>query len=225
MIHQWLYLIWFGPDCIPVVILKICEPEVSYILGELFNMCLKESCFLNCGQVSWVVPVFKNVGERSATKNHDTVSLLSVVSLWKLDCLEKCGLFSDFQYGIRSSRSTADLLTVVSDIIARAINRSGATWAVALDISKAFDRAWHSGLLQKLRSYGISGQIFDLVCSFLSNGWLHLVFSGKSSQEYPVNAGVPQESFLGSTLFLLYINDLPDDVICNISICADDTSL
>ena len=65
--------------------------------------------------------------------------------------------FFDFQYGYRSSRSTADLLTVVSDRIARAFNRSGATRAVALDIFKAFDRVWHAGLLHKLKSYGISG--------------------------------------------------------------------
>ena len=56
------------------------------------------------------------------------------------DPLEKCDLFSDFQYGFRFSRSTADLLTVVSDRIARAFNRSGATQSVALDISKAFGR-------------------------------------------------------------------------------------
>ena len=60
--------------------------------------------------------------------------------------------FSDFQYGFRSFRSTADLLTVVSDRIARAFNRSGATRAVALDISKAFDRVWHAGLLHKLNA-------------------------------------------------------------------------
>ena len=71
------------------------------------------------------------------------------------------------QYGFRSSRSTADLLTVVSDRIARAFNRSGATRAVALDISKAFDRVWHA-VLHKLISYRISGQIIDLI-SFLSN--------------------------------------------------------
>ena len=96
-----------GPDCIPVVFLKNCEPELSYILAELFNMCLKESCFPDCWKVSLVVPVFKNVGERSTAKNYHPVSLLSVVSkvLEKLvnnrivDRLEKCGLFSDFQYG------------------------------------------------------------------------------------------------------------------------------
>ena len=222
-----------GPDCIPVVVLKNCEPELSYILAELFNKCLKESCFTDCWKVSSVVPVFKNVGERSTAKNYRPVSLLSVVSkvFEKLvnnrlvDHLEKCGLFSDFQYGFRSSRSTADLLTVVSDKVARAFNRSGATQAVALDISKAFDRVWHAGLLHKLKSYGISGQIFGLISSFLSNRQLRVVLDGKSSQEYPVNAGVPQGSILGPTLFLLYINHLPDDVICDIAIYADDTTL
>ena len=90
-----------GPDRIPVVILKNSEPELSFILAELFNKCLKESCFPDCWKVSSVVPVFKNVGERSTAKNYRPVSLLSVVSkvLEKLvnnrivDHLENCGLF------------------------------------------------------------------------------------------------------------------------------------
>ena len=94
-----------GPDCIPVVVLKNCEPELSYILTKLFNKCLKESCFPDCWKVSSVVPVFKNVRERSTVKNYRPVSLLSVVSkvFEKLvnntivDHLEKCGLFPDFQ--------------------------------------------------------------------------------------------------------------------------------
>ena len=99
--------------------------------------------------------------------------------------------FFDFQYGFRSSRSTADLLRVVSDRIARVFNRFGATEAVVLDISKAFDRVWHAGLLHKRNSYGISGQIFGLISSFLSNRLLQVVLDGKCLQEYPVNAGVP----------------------------------
>ena len=96
-----------------------------------------------------------------------------------VDHLEKYGIFSDFQYGFRSSRSTADLVTVVSDRIARAFTKSGATKAVALDISKAFDRVWYTGLLHKLKSHGISGQIFGLISSFLSNRRLRVVLDGK----------------------------------------------
>ena len=165
------------PECIPVVVLKNCEPELSCILDELFHICLKESCFPDCWKVSSVASVFKNVGERSTAKTYHPVSLLSVVSkvFEKLvlvnnrivDHLEKCGLFAYFQYSFRSSQSTADLLAVVSDRIARAFNRSGSTRAVALDISKAFDIVWHAGLLHKLiKSYGMSSQIFAVFLLF-----------------------------------------------------------
>ena len=97
-----------SPDCIPVVVRKNSEPELFYIwtLVELFNKCLKESCFPDCWKVSSVIPVFKNIGERYTAKNYHPVSLLSVVSkvFEKLvnnrivDHLEKYGLFSDFQY-------------------------------------------------------------------------------------------------------------------------------
>ena len=173
-----------GPDRIPVVVLKNCNPELSYILAEVFNKCLKEPCFLDCCKVSSVVPVFKNVGERSTAKNYRPVSLFSVVS----KAFEKL------------------------------VNNK-------IDISKAFERIWHAGLLHKLKSYGISGQIFGLISSFPSNRRLRVVLDEKSLQEFPVNAGVCQGCILGPTLFLLYINDLPDDVICGIAIYADDTTL
>ena len=138
-----------------------------------------------------VVPVFKNVMERSTAKRYFPFSVLSVVNkIFEtlvnnriVDHLEKCGRYSDFQYGIRSSRSTADLMTVVSDRVAGAFNMSGAARAVALDISKAFDRVCHAGHLYKLKSYGISGQIFSRISSFLGNSLLRVVLDGKSSQD------------------------------------------
>ena len=92
-------------------------------------------------------------------------------------------------------------------------------------IAKAFDRVGHADLLHKLTSYGISGHIIGLTSSFLSNRQLQVVLDGKSSQEHPVNAGVPQSSILSPTPFLLFINDLPDFVIWDIAIYADDTTL
>ena len=130
-----------------MVALKKCEPELSYILAELFSQCHRESGFPDCWEVLSVVPVFKDVGERSTAKNYCPYSHLSVVSkvFEKLvnnrmvDHLEKCGVFSDFQYGFRSSQSTGCLLTVVSDRISRAFNRYRATQdVVTIDISKAF---------------------------------------------------------------------------------------
>ena len=120
------------------------------------------------------VSVLKNFGERSTAKNYRPVSLPSavikvfekIVNKRIVAHLETCGLFSDFRYGFRSSRSTADLLTVVSERITRAFNKSAAARAVALNISKPFDRVWHPGLLQQLKSYGISGRIFGIIFFF-----------------------------------------------------------
>ena len=114
-------------------------------------------------------------------------------------------LFFYFQYGFRSSRSTGDLLTVVSDRIAWPFNRSVTTRAVALDISKAVHWVWNAGLFHKLKSYRHSGQIIAHISSFPSNRLLRVVLDGKSSQEYPTNTGVPQGSILGPILFLLYV--------------------
>ena len=132
-----------NPDCIPVVFLKNCEPELSYVLAELFNMCLKKSCFPDCWKVSSVVPVFKSVWVICVTWNYHPISLLSVVckvcekfvNSIRVDHLEKCGCFPDFWYGFRSSSSIAVLLTVVSDRIARAFCKvwgylSHSTWYI-----------------------------------------------------------------------------------------------
>ena len=155
-----------------------------------------------------MVPVFKNLGKVPLLK----ASALLVFFLWLVkseklvnnrivDYLEKSGFFSDFHNCFRLSRSIA-----------------GVTQAVAIDICKSFDRVLHAGFLHKLGSYEISGQVFGLIYSFLKNRRLWVVLIGKSPQEYPINAGVPQESILGSTVFLLYINDLSVNVICNIAI-------
>ena len=80
-------------------------------------------------------------------------------------------------------------------------------------------------MLVYFTNLSLSGQIFGLISSFLSNRQLQVILDGKSLQEYPVNARVPQGSILGPTLFLLYINALPDDAICNFVIYADESTV
>ena len=164
---------------VSLYLFSLLELIRNYTMFPQLPRWLKRS-FVDCWKVSSVVPVFKNIGERSTAKNYCPISILSVVSkaFEKLvnnrivDHLKNCGLFSDFRYGFRSSRSTADLLTVVSDGIARAFNRSGATRAVALDISKAFDRVCHDGLLHKL---------FFLTTIWLPHGQLRAIIEGTAS--------------------------------------------
>ena len=161
-----------SPDCIPVVVLKNCEPELSYILAELFIKCLRESCFSECWKVTLVAPAFKNVGEWSTAENYWPVSLLFVVSkvFEKLvnnrivDHPEKCGLFSDFQYGFRSSWWTAVLLTVVSDRIARAFKRSGFTQTVALEFGMLVFT--NSSLMEFLDRYLALIFLFSVIVGF-----------------------------------------------------------
>ena len=129
------------------------------------------------------------------------------------------------EYGFCKHRLTADLLTVITECFFRALNRLGAARVIALDISKAFDEVWHSGLLHKLQSYGVKGALLDIIASFLSNRKIKVVLDGAASSIYSINSGVPQGSILGPILFLIFINDLPDSVINSLAIFADDTSL
>ena len=159
-----------GSDCITVVVLKNCEPDLSYVLAEPFNKCLiKEPCFSDCWKVSSVIPVFKNAGESFATKNYCPVSLLYVVSKVfeklvnkKIDHLVKCGLFSDFQYESRSSWSTADLFTVVSDRILGLLTGLG-----LLELSGHI-KLNHTNialLLQELTQKYLFPSLFPLACA------------------------------------------------------------
>ena len=134
-------------------------------------------------------------------------------------------MWPPFSFKVSALLDQLQVLKVVPDRIGRAFNRYEATRVVALDILKAFDRVCHASLLLKLKCYGVSGRVFGLISCFLSKRRFWVVLDGTSSQELPINAGIPQGSILGPTLFLLYITDLPDNVICNIAIYADDTTL
>ena len=99
------------------------------------------------------------------------------------------------------------------------------TRGVFLDISKAFDRVWHEGLLYKLHSYRISGSLLNLLRDFLSGRVQRVILNGKNSIWKLIKVGVPQGSILGSLLFLIFINDLPTSLETVPKIFADDTSL
>ena len=173
-----------------------------------------------------MVQVFKTGEESSKIYSMLVVFLRRVISLEKpvidrlADHLENV-TFSDFQYGFRLSCLTA----AVSDKIARAFKRCGATRAVAVDISRGFDRVCHANILYKLEFCGISDLIRDLIAPFLGYKRFRVVLDGKPSQEYPVNVSVLQDSILIPKLFLLCINNFSDDAIYDVAIYDGHTVL
>ena len=94
-----------------------------------------------------------------------------------------------------------------------------------LDISKAFDKVWHDGLLYKLKRNGINCDLLKLIESFLSDRYQRVILNGQTSKWNEITAGVPQGSILGPLFFLIYINDLPSELSCSPKLFVDDTSL
>ena len=91
-------------------------------------------------------------------------------------------------------------------------------------MSKAFDKVWHQGVIFKLKSVGVSDSLLSLIESFLSNRFQKVILNGQTSKCLPVKAGVPQGSIVGPLFYLIYINDLSDDLNSTVKLSPDDTS-
>ena len=124
-----------GPDCIPVVVLKNCEPEHSYILAEPFNKCLKESCFPDCWKVSLMAPVFKNVGERSTAKHYHPASLLSVVMSKTLYIfLDNNNIIYNLPFGFTKQYTTSYALINITENVRKALDNGNIGCGVFVDL-------------------------------------------------------------------------------------------
>ena len=131
------------------------------------------------------------------------------------------------QSGFCPSDSCVNQLIAITHEIFEAFNCNPSleVRSVFLDISKALDKVWHDGLLYKLKSMGISGELYNLLENYLSDRFQRVLLNGQVSSWRPVLAGVPQGSILGPLLFLIHINDLCNELKSNAKLFADDTPL
>ena len=132
---------------------------------------------------------------------------------------------SSFQSGFVTGDSTVNQLVNMYNTFCKALDEGKEVRAVFLDISKALDRVWHRGLLQKLNYVGIRGRLLDWFSDYLTNRRQRVVIPGSCSDWSYLKAGVPQDSILGPLLFFIFINDIVNDINSNIRLFADDTSL
>ena len=134
-------------------------------------------------------------------------------------------MLSSFQSGFIPGDSTINQLTYLYHTFCEALDSGKEVRAVFCDISKAFDRVWHAGLLYKLEAAGVTGEVLNWFKSYLSDKRQRVILPGVSSVWNFIGAGVPQGSILGPLLFLLFINDIVNGIDSNIRLFADDTSL
>ena len=136
-------------------------------------------------------------------------------------------LLSPHQSGFIPGDSCVQQLIAITNEIYKAFDCSSSleVRGVFLDISKAFDKVWHDGLLYKLKRNGINGDLLKLIESFLSDRYQRVVLNGQTSKWNKITAGVPQGSILGPLFFLIYINDLLSQLYCSPKLFSDDTSL
>ena len=134
-------------------------------------------------------------------------------------------LISSSQSGFKQGDSCINQLLSITHEIYSSFDEGLEVRSVFLDISKAFDKVWHDGIIFKLTQNGISENLLNLLRNFLNGRKQRVVLNGQFSTWKSVNAGVPQGSILGSLLFFIYINDLTKGISSNAKLFADDTSL
>ena len=207
-------------------------PQQNYAI--IFINCLRRGIFPDIWKHANVVPVHKK-NEKNVKGNYRPISLLPIFGkiLEKLifdslySHLVSSKLLNPNQSGFCPGDSTINQLISITHTIFTAFdcNPPLDVRSVYLDISKAFDRVWHDDLIYKLKRCGVSGQLLSLIQNFLKNRKQRTVLNGQASNWGDILAGVPQGSILGPLFFLVYINDLTENLKCNVKLFADDTSL
>ena len=221
-----------GPDTIHNRLLIAAADVISEPLTNLFNRSLNESKFPSQWKIANVTPIHKEE-QKELCGNYRPISLLSCV----FKVLERCvprHLYSFLQVNriitpslsgfIPGDSSVKQLVCIYNDLCS-SFDSGTTAQTVFFDISKAFDRVWHKGLLVKLKAIGSRGLLLEWFCDYLTNRIQTVVINGEKYRLKRVVSGVPKGSVLGPLLFLICINDINNDIQSVIKLFADDTSM
>ena len=210
-----------GHDSISVRMIKLCTNFVAHPLALIFQNSMAGGTFATQWKRVNIAPIHKK-NDKQIVSNYRPVSLRPVCSKTS----EKI-IFNELFAFLRTKFCFRVFARVITHDIFSSFDCSPTleTRGVFLDISKAFDRVWHDGLLFKLKQNGVSRNLFQLITSFLSGRFQRVLLNGQISNLETIQAGAPQGSYLEPLFFLIYINDLTDNLNSNVKLFADDTSV
>ena len=213
--------------------LQLISKEISFSLSRLLNNFFEVGYFPNNWKIAHVTPIYKRIGSKNCKSNYRPISILPTLSkvcesVIHERLLSHCidnDIISERQAAYLKGDSTISQLLYLVHQIRTSWGKSKIAHGLFLDISAAFDKVWHKGLLAKLEQIGISDAVLTLFNSYLSNRKQCVVVDGVKSSMMDIQAGVPQGSRLGPLLFIIYINDIVEGLESEILIFADDCSL
>ena len=217
-----------GPKFISYRLLK----SVAKSLTVLFNRLIIEEIFPDSWKFSYVIPIPKK-GDANDPSNHRPISLLNplgkvmerLVFKHIYNHMHTNNLLYRYQSGFLPGHSTTFQLIDIYHSICNTFDNNQFSCMVFCDISKAFDRVWHEGLIFKLKQYGISNNLLAFLKNYLSDRKQSVILNDITSTSLPLTAGVPQGSVLGPLLFLIYVNDIAEYLVSLTRLFADDSSL
>ena len=201
-------------------------------ITELFNLSIEKSTFPDECKIAKLKPLYKK-GSKLEPKNYRPISLLPIVSkiFEKLvhyqtqNYLDKHGILYKYQSGFRTKHSTDTCLTLLNNTILNGMDRGFLTGMILIDLQKAFDTIDHEIFLMKLECMGFGKPTILWYKSYLENRTFRVNIENDYSNLGNLNCGVPQGSILGPLIFLIYVNDMPQSVDCDLFLYADDTCL
>ena len=223
-----------GPDGLSARLLKTLSSELAPIFTVFFQASINQGVIPKDWKRADVVPIFKK-GAKNRPENYLPVSLTAITCKMLEHVitsnirrhLDQHEVLTDAQHGFRKHRSCETQLIITLQDLAKSVDDKGQADVILLGFSKAFDKVPHKRLMHKLHHYGIRGNLHSWISDFLHERTQQVVLENGKSNIAPVQSGVPQGSVLGPTLFLLYINDLPNYLVNNSSarLFADDCVL
>ncbi|MES9905973.1 MAG: reverse transcriptase family protein [Sedimenticola sp.] len=221
-----------GPDNFHPRLFKGTLDSIKKPLELLYKKSISEGEVPEAWKIANVTPIYKS-GSKKQPANYRPISLTSVpckimekiVRNELVDHMERNNFFTKCQHGFRNGFSCVTQLLEVMEDWVEALDNGDDIDVIFLDFSRAFDKISHNLLLMKLERYGIKGNTLKWIGSFLSNRKQRVAIRGSYSKWAPVTSGVPQGSVLGPTLFLVYINDMPETIQSTMKLFADDSKI